>query len=118
MSGLRKEKIRVVTVLLELPCKIKPVHNIDKAVEDISRLSKSALSRLHSKHPRRVKSAIDYFLDRVEFDRKRKTTTFFIYNITNVSKTYEDIVSVKTCRRSGMEKNCYRNSLSLNIHFK
>lgn len=107
----------MVTVLLELPCKIKPIHNIDKAVEDISRLSKGTLSRLHSKHPRRVKSAIDDFLDRVEFDRKRKTITFFIYNITNVSKTYEDIVSVKTCRRSGLKRICCRNSLSLNMHF-
>lgn len=76
MSGLRKGKIRLDTVLLDLTCKIKPAHNIDKAVEDISRLSKGALSILHLKHPMRVKSAIRDLLDRVEFDKKERLLSF------------------------------------------
>jgi len=101
MSNLRREKVKLEAELKQLTTKIKPALDIDKAVEEISRLSNSAFSKLHSKHPGRVKSVIGDFLDRVEIDRKSKIATFFIHKIPNVSKTYEDTMSVKTCRRSG-----------------
>ena len=100
MSNLRREKVKLEAEQSQLTAKTKPVLDIDKAVEEISRLSSSAISKLHSKHPRSVKGAIGEFLDRVEIDRKSKTATFFVYEIPNVSKTYEDTMSVKTCRRS------------------
>ena len=80
--------------------------DIKRGVGEIMELSKNASSLLHSELPSQVKMAINNFVDRVEIDHKNRKATFFVYNIPEASKTYDEIVSVKTCRRSESNTIC------------
>jgi hypothetical protein len=105
MSDLGREQVRLRAELGSSQKQAVSPGDLDAAVSEILKLSTRAFALLSGDRPQTVKEGLRHLVDRVEVNPREKTATYFVSRIPALPAKFDDFVSVKSCRRSDLNRH-------------